>query len=163
VTGTVGLPAVLLALVVCCWTPAHFYNLAIAHREDYARAEYPMLPVVAGVRTARQRILAWLGITLIAAALLGTATDLGILYALTTTILGAVFVRSVIRQYDVNQRGSERRTGGCLPELPRLERVSRRSSCGNSHRNVRGVKAESNMCVLILIMVICVPRCVSGQ
>jgi len=33
VTGTVGLPAVLLALVVCCWTPAHFYNLAIAHRE----------------------------------------------------------------------------------------------------------------------------------
>jgi len=88
VTGTVGLPAVLLALVVCCWTPAHFYNLAIAHREDYARAEYPMLPVVAGVRTARQRILAWLGITLIAAALLGTATDLGILYALTTTILG---------------------------------------------------------------------------
>jgi protoheme IX farnesyltransferase len=107
VTGTVGLPAVLLALVVCCWTPAHFYNLAIAHREDYARAEYPMLPVVAGVRTARQRILAWLGITLIAAALLGTATDLGILYALTTTILGAVFVRSVIRQYDVNQRGSE--------------------------------------------------------
>jgi len=83
VTGTVGLPAVLLALVVCCWTPAHFYNLAIAHREDYARAEYPMLPVVAGVRTARQRILAWLGITLIAAALLGTATDLGILYLFT--------------------------------------------------------------------------------
>jgi len=88
VTGTVGLPAVLLALVVCCWTPAHFYNLAIAHREDYARAEYPMLPVVAGVRTTPARILAWLGITLIAAALLGPATDLGILYALTTTILG---------------------------------------------------------------------------
>lgn len=106
-TGTVGLPAVLLALVVCCWTPAHFYNLAIAHREDYARAEYPMLPVVAGVRTARQRILAWLGITLIAAVLLGAATDLGVLYALTTTVLGAVFVRSVIRQYDVDQRGSE--------------------------------------------------------
>ena len=107
VTGTVGLPALLLALVVCCWTPAHFYNLAIAHREDYARAEYPMLPVVAGVRTARQRILAWLGVTLIAAVLLGAATDLGLLYALTTTVLGAVFVRSVVRQYDVDQRGSE--------------------------------------------------------
>lgn len=107
VTGTVSLPAVLLAFVVCCWTPAHFYNLAIAHREDYARAEYPMLPVVAGVRTARQRILAWLGVTLIAAALLGAVTDFGILYALTTTVLGAVFVRSVIRQYDVDQRESE--------------------------------------------------------
>ncbi|MUW13511.1 protoheme IX farnesyltransferase [Halorubrum sp. CBA1125] len=107
VTGTVSLPAILLAIVVCCWTPAHFYNLAIAHREDYARADYPMLPVVAGVRTARQRILAWLGVTLIAAVLLGAATDLGILYTLTTTVLGAVFVRSVVRQYDVDPRGSE--------------------------------------------------------
>ncbi|MBP1902963.1 protoheme IX farnesyltransferase [Halorubrum trapanicum] len=107
VTGTVGLSAVLLALVVCCWTPAHFYNLAIAHREDYARAEYPMLPVVAGVRTARQRIFAWLGLTLIVAVLLGVITGFGVLYALTTTVLGAVFVRSVVKQYDVNERNSE--------------------------------------------------------
>jgi protoheme IX farnesyltransferase len=107
VTGSIGLSAVLLALVVCCWTPAHFYNLAIAHREDYARAEYPMLPVVAGVRTARQRILAWLGVTLIAAVLLGATTDLGVLYALTTTVFGALFVRSVVKQYDIDQRGSD--------------------------------------------------------
>ncbi|PHQ40297.1 protoheme IX farnesyltransferase [Halorubrum persicum] len=110
VTGTVRLPAVLLAAVVCCWTPAHFYNLAIAHREDYARADYPMLPVVAGVGTARRRILAWLGVTLIAAVLLGSVTGLGVLYAVTTTALGALFVRSVVRQYDVDQRdaGEER-------------------------------------------------------
>ncbi|WP_144926909.1 heme o synthase [Halorubrum salsamenti] len=107
VTGTVGLPAVLLAVVVCCWTPAHFYNLAIAHREDYARADYPMLPVVAGVETARRRILAWLGVTLIAAVLLGSVTDLGVLYAVTTTALGALFVRSVVRQYDADRRGTE--------------------------------------------------------
>jgi protoheme IX farnesyltransferase len=106
VTGTVGLPAVLLAAVVCCWTPAHFYNLAIAHREDYARADYPMLPVVAGVETARRRILAWLGVTLIAAVLLGAVTDLGVLFAVTTTALGALFVRSVVRQYDAGGRES---------------------------------------------------------
>jgi len=104
VTGTVSLPAVLLAVVVCCWTPAHFYNLAIAHREDYARADYPMLPVVAGIETARRRILAWLGVTLIAAVLLGAVSDLGVLYAVTTTALGALFVRSVVRQYDVGGR-----------------------------------------------------------
>ncbi|WP_128906383.1 heme o synthase [Halorubrum amylolyticum] len=109
VTGTVGLPAVLLAVVVCCWTPAHFYNLAIAHREDYARADYPMVPVVAGVEAARRRILAWLGVTLIAAVLLGTVTDLGVLYAVTTTALGALFVRSVVRQYDAGRRGAEER------------------------------------------------------
>lgn len=107
VTGTVGLPAVLLAVVVCCWTPAHFYNLAIAHREDYARAEYPMMPVVAGVETARRRILVWLGVTLIAAVLLGSVSDLGVLYAVTTTALGALFVRSVVRQYDAGRQGAE--------------------------------------------------------
>ncbi|QHS17455.1 heme o synthase [Halopenitus persicus] len=115
VTGTVGLPAVLLAVVVCCWTPAHFYNLAIAHREDYARADYPMLPVVAGVSTARRRILAWLGITLVAAALLGTVTDLGLLYALATTALGAVFVRSVVRQYDADRRAGDVGTDADAP------------------------------------------------
>ncbi|OYR43511.1 heme o synthase [Halorubrum sp. Hd13] len=107
VTGTVGLPAVLLAVVVCCWTPAHFYNLAIAHREDYARADYPMLPVVAGIETARRRILAWLGVTLIAAVLLGAVSDFGVLYAVTTTALGALFVRSVVRQYDAGRGDSD--------------------------------------------------------
>ncbi|WP_280535536.1 heme o synthase [Halopenitus sp. POP-27] len=99
VTGTVELPAILLAVVVFCWTPAHFYNLAIAHRDDYARADYPMMPVLEGVTATRRRIVGWLGVTLLAAVLLGGVTDLGVPYALATTVLGGVFVRSVVRQY----------------------------------------------------------------
>lgn len=38
----------LLAGVLFLWTPAHFWSLAIARREQYARAGIPMLPVVAG-------------------------------------------------------------------------------------------------------------------
>jgi len=52
VENTVGMPAIILGTVIFLWTPAHFYNLALAYREDYAAAGFPMLPVVRG----RQRL-----------------------------------------------------------------------------------------------------------
>ncbi len=39
---------ILLALVLFFWTPSHFWSLAIAKHEDYAKAGIPMLPVVIG-------------------------------------------------------------------------------------------------------------------
>jgi len=44
VENTVGMPAIILGTVIFLWTPAHFYNLALAYREDYAAAGFPMLP-----------------------------------------------------------------------------------------------------------------------
>ena len=41
---------VLLALVLFFWTPSHFWSLAIAKHEEYARVGVPMLPVVIGDR-----------------------------------------------------------------------------------------------------------------
>lgn len=37
--------ALALALLVFLWTPTHFWSLAIAYRDDYARGGFPMLPV----------------------------------------------------------------------------------------------------------------------
>lgn len=39
---------ILLALVLFFWTPSHFWSLAIAKHQDYAKAGVPMLPVVIG-------------------------------------------------------------------------------------------------------------------
>ncbi|MGZ0746248.1 UbiA family prenyltransferase [Haloparvum sp. AD34] len=97
-----AVPALLLAAVVCCWTPAYFYNLSIVYREDYAAASYPMVPVVKGVSLTRRRILGWLGATLLTASWLGAVTDLGLLYAVTSTVLGGVFVATDVRQYRVD-------------------------------------------------------------
>ena len=47
-----GARPLLLAGVLFLWTPAHFWSLAIAWREEYARAGIPMLPVVVGIRSA---------------------------------------------------------------------------------------------------------------
>jgi protoheme IX farnesyltransferase len=49
ITGTVDPYALLLFLIIFAWTPPHFWALAIARREDYARAGIPMLPVAYGV------------------------------------------------------------------------------------------------------------------
>jgi protoheme IX farnesyltransferase len=57
VTGTIGLPAVLLAAIVFFWTPPHFWALALYRREDYARAGIPMLPVTHGEEETRRQIM----------------------------------------------------------------------------------------------------------
>ncbi len=46
-------PGVLtLAFLIFAWTPTHFWSLAQAYREDYARAGVPMLPVIVSPRTS---------------------------------------------------------------------------------------------------------------
>lgn len=44
--------ALILALLVFLWTPTHFWSLAIAYRDDYARGGFPMLPVQTSLRSA---------------------------------------------------------------------------------------------------------------
>ena len=99
VEGAVGLPAVLLGAVVFLWTPAHFYNLALVYRDDYARAGFPMLPVVRGEAVTRRHIVLYLGATMVAAVALGTAGRLDWLYAATAVAVGAVFLWTVVGQF----------------------------------------------------------------
>jgi protoheme IX farnesyltransferase len=54
----ISLSAWLLGVVVMCWIPVHIWSLAWAYREDYARADVPMAPVVWAPRTFQR---AWYG------------------------------------------------------------------------------------------------------
>ncbi|MDZ7734408.1 MAG: UbiA family prenyltransferase [Acidimicrobiia bacterium] len=51
-------PIVLFA-VIFYWTPPHFWALAIKYKDDYSRADVPMLPSVASLRTTALRILGY--------------------------------------------------------------------------------------------------------
>jgi protoheme IX farnesyltransferase len=97
VTGEIGLGGLLLAAVIFLWTPAHFYNLALAYREDYERGGFPMLPVVRGETITRKHILWYFGGTLVAAGCLAVFDALGPLYVLTSVVFGAVFLWAVVR------------------------------------------------------------------
>lgn len=47
-TNVVSAEACLLFLIIFSWTPPHFWALALYRREEYAKAEVPMLPVTHG-------------------------------------------------------------------------------------------------------------------
>jgi protoheme IX farnesyltransferase len=97
VTGSIGVGGLLLATFIFCWTPAHFYSLALAYKDDYERGGFPMLPVVYGETTTRRHILWYFGATLIAGAALAAADALGWLYVAVAVGFGALFLWFVIR------------------------------------------------------------------
>lgn len=99
VTETIGIPALVLGGVIFVWTPAHFYNLALAYKDDYRNAGFPMLPVVRGDAVTRRHILIYLGATLIGAGVLGAVAPVGWLYTVTVAGAGAVFVWAVVKLY----------------------------------------------------------------
>jgi len=97
VTGRIDIAALLLAAFIFVWTPAHFYNLALAYRDDYERGGFPMMPVVRGETETRKHILLWLGLTLVVGSLLIWTTGLGWLTAFVTISVGAAFLWAVVR------------------------------------------------------------------
>lgn len=55
VRGSLGWAPLVLFALVFLWTPPHFWALAIRYRDDYAKANVPMMPVVMTLgRTATQ-------------------------------------------------------------------------------------------------------------
>lgn len=92
VTGQVSAEPLLLFLIIFLWTPPHFWALAIARKEDYARAGIPMLPVTHGERLTRQFILGYtilLVLVTIMPYLIGMS---GLLYLFGAAFLGGGFL-----------------------------------------------------------------------
>jgi protoheme IX farnesyltransferase len=57
VTHSIDAQALLLFLIIFTWTPPHFWSLAIARRDEYAKAGIPMLPVTHGIPYTRRQIV----------------------------------------------------------------------------------------------------------
>jgi protoheme IX farnesyltransferase len=70
VTGSLAWPPVVLFAVVFFWTPPHFWSLAIRYRDDYARANVPMLPVVASPMRVATEIVIYAWVTVLTTLLL---------------------------------------------------------------------------------------------
>jgi protoheme IX farnesyltransferase len=78
--------AVALALLVFLWTPTHFWSLAIAYRDDYARGGFPMLPVQTTPRAAAWWVLLHTAAAALAALALAAHPALGWLYFVPVTL-----------------------------------------------------------------------------
>ncbi|MDF3021670.1 MAG: protoheme farnesyltransferase [Steroidobacteraceae bacterium] len=92
VTGTVEPNALLLFLIVFVWTPPHFWALAIARKDEYAKVGIPMLPVTHGVAFTRLQVLLYT-LLLVAVTLMPFVTGMsGVLYLAAAIVLNAMFV-----------------------------------------------------------------------
>ena len=89
-SGSLGLPALWLFLIVFLWTPPHFWALALLIKENYAAAQVPMLPVVKGDEETTKQIV-WYSIVLVAFTL-AVGFWLGPLYSAAAALLGGVFL-----------------------------------------------------------------------
>jgi protoheme IX farnesyltransferase len=96
VTGTVDPHALLLFLIIFVWTPPHFWALAIRRRNEYAKADIPMLPVTHGVNFTRLQVLLYT-ILLVVVTVLPFVTHMsGLLYLAGALALGAGFLYHAI-------------------------------------------------------------------
>ena len=92
VTNGIDPNALLLSLIIFVWTPPHFWALAIARRDEYARAGIPMLPVTHGVAHARLQVLLYT-VLLVVVTLLPFLTRMsGLIYLAAALVLNAGFL-----------------------------------------------------------------------
>jgi protoheme IX farnesyltransferase len=91
-TGRLDITALALFGVVFFWTPPHFWALAQVIKADYARARIPMLPVVAGVQSAKRQSVVY-GVLTAAVSLVPFLTgSAGAIYLAGAVVLGVGFV-----------------------------------------------------------------------
>lgn len=97
VTGEIHAHALVLFAIIFIWTPPHFWALAIDRRDDYAKADIPMLPVTHGIEFTRTQVLLYT-VLLVAVTVLPFATRMsGWLYLIGALILGGVFLYYAVR------------------------------------------------------------------
>lgn len=97
VTGALHPFALQMCLIIFVWTPPHFWALAIFRRDDYARAEIPMLPVTHGVRYTRWNILLYTILLIIVSLLPAFTGYSGLIYLGGAVVLGIGFLYYAIR------------------------------------------------------------------
>ena len=97
VTGEITSSALLLFLIIFVWTPPHFWALAIARKDEYAKVGIPMLPVTHGETYTRLSILLYT-ILLVLITIMPYLTGMsGLIYLVTAMILGGMFLNYAIR------------------------------------------------------------------
>src|SRR5580692_4436549 len=107
VTHSIDAQALVLFMIIFTWTPPHFWSLAIARRDEYAKVGIPMLPVTHGIPYTRRQILIYT-VLLILCTLLPVAIGMsGFIYLAAALLLDARFLYLALALYR-----------GVRPDLP---------------------------------------------
>jgi protoheme IX farnesyltransferase len=99
VANEIAAEPLVLFLIIFLWTPPHVWALAIKLKDDYAKANIPMLPVVKGVDETTRQIFWYTVVMVIGTLALPACTtrmwpvwQRSLLYFTLACVLGAVFL-----------------------------------------------------------------------
>lgn len=97
VTGSVDGNGLLLVLIIFAWTPPHFWALAVHRKDEYAKADIPMLPVTHGVHYTKIHILLYTLILLLVSIMPFITGMLNVVYLAGAVGLGLGFLYYAVR------------------------------------------------------------------
>jgi len=95
-TGHVSWMAVYLFAIVFFWTPPHFWALSLLMKDEYARVNVPMLPVVRGETETRRQILLYTVLLYAVTQLPFCAGSMGAIYLVASLTLGVLFIAGAV-------------------------------------------------------------------
>lgn len=112
VTGSLDPEAFTLVLIIFIWTPPHFWALAIHRKDEYAKAEIPMMPVTHGVEFTKTNILYYTVLLFISALIPFIIRMSGLIYLVSASLLGFVFLFYAIKLKYFSDDSTPMRTFG---------------------------------------------------
>jgi protoheme IX farnesyltransferase len=92
VTHSIDPQALVLFLIIFTWTPPHFWSLAIARREEYAKVGIPMLPVTHGIPYTRRHVLLYTVLLILCTLIPAVIGMSGLIYLAAALVLDARFL-----------------------------------------------------------------------
>jgi protoheme IX farnesyltransferase len=92
VTHSIDAQALVLFLIIFTWTPPHFWSLAIARCEEYAKVGIPMLPVTHGIPYTRRQILLYTVLLILCTLIPAVIGMSGLIYLAAALVLDARFL-----------------------------------------------------------------------
>jgi heme o synthase len=92
VTHSIDAQALVLFMIIFTWTPPHFWSLAIARREEYAKVGIPMLPVTHGIPYTRLQILLYTILLILCTLIPAVIGMSGLIYLAAALVLDARFL-----------------------------------------------------------------------
>jgi len=97
VTDSLSWTPLVMFAIIFVWTPPHFWALAVKYKDDYQAAHVPMLPAVATFKRTAREILLYSVILVAVSLLLAAVGHLGVVYIVSASVLGVVFVAMAAR------------------------------------------------------------------
>lgn len=90
--NTITIGSIIIAAIVFLWTPTHFWSLAIKYRDDYSKANVPMLPAVSSMEFTRKAIFLNTTVLFIFIIMSILITNLGVVYIFVSVVFGAILL-----------------------------------------------------------------------